>query len=89
MRKKMPLDLVHTNVCYMDTKSHARSQYFVTSVLKMKDQVLFVFKEFEARAEKETDQKLKCVQAKGNTEGSSKSIVGEKESYLNTPHRRR
>ena len=57
MRKKMPLELVHTDVCYVDTKSHAGSQYFVTfiddcsrklwtSVLKTKDRVLSFFKEF-------------------------------------------
>ena len=60
----MPLELLHTNVCYVDTKSHASSQYFVTFiddygrklwafVLKTKDQVL-VFKEFQARAKRET-----------------------------------
>ena len=59
------LELVHTDVCQVDTKSHAGSQYFVTfiddhsrklwvSPLKTKDQVLSVFKEFHTRVERET-----------------------------------
>ena len=28
----MPLELVHTNVCYVDTKWHVGSQYFVTFI---------------------------------------------------------
>ena len=57
MRRKAPLELVHTDICQVDTKSHAGSQYFVTfiddcsrklwtSVLKTKDRVLSFFKEF-------------------------------------------
>ena len=49
MREKALRELVHTYVCYVDTNSHARSQYFVTfiddynrklwaTVLKTKDQ---------------------------------------------------
>ena len=56
----------------MQKKSHANAQYFVTFiddyiwklwafVVKTKDQVLFVFKEFQARAEREYVQKLKVV----------------------------
>ena len=74
MRRTALLELVHTDVCQVDTKSHAGSQYFVTfiddhnrklwvSPLKTKDQVLFVFKEFHARMEQETGRKLKAVQA--------------------------
>ena len=74
MRRKAPLELVHTHVCQVDTKSHAGLQYFVTftvdhnkklwvSTLKMKDQVLSAFKEFHARVERETGLKLKAVQA--------------------------
>ena len=74
MRRKAPLELVHTNVCQVDTKSHAGSQYFVTflndhsrrlwvSTLKTKDQVLSVFKEFHVRVERKTRQKLKAVRA--------------------------
>ena len=58
----------------LDTKLHAGSQYFVTfiddhrqklwvSSLKMKDEVLSVFKEFHARVERETSRKRKAVQA--------------------------
>ena len=71
-RRMTPLELVHTDVCNVDTKSHAGSQYFVTfiddhsrklwvSPLKTKDQVLFIFKEFHARAEREAGRKLKAV----------------------------
>ena len=73
MRKKVLLELVHMDVCYVDTKSHVGSQYFVTfiedcsrklwaSALKMKDQVLSVFKEFQERAKRETSCKLKAIQ---------------------------
>ena len=61
---------MHTDICYVDTNSHGVSQYFVTfiddcsqklwaSVLKTKDQVPSVFKEFQARAERETLPKTK------------------------------
>ena len=64
----MVFKLVHTDVCYVDARSH----YFVTFiddysrklwayVLKMKDQVLSVFKEFQERAERETKRKMKAV----------------------------
>ena len=79
MRKKMPLELMHTDVCYVDTKSHAGSQYFVTfiddysrklwvSVPKTKDQVTSVFKVFQARAEREIGQKLKTVRVDNDGE---------------------
>ena len=29
MRRKVALELVHTNVCYVDAKSHAGAQYWV------------------------------------------------------------
>ena len=72
MKKKAPLELVHTDVCYVDMKSHVGSQYLVTfiddhcqklwaSILKTKDQVLSVFKAFQERAERETGWKLKVV----------------------------
>ena len=74
MRRKAQVELVHTNVCSVDTKSHSGGQYFVTFiddhsrklwayVLKTKDQVLSVFKELHARVERETGQKLKAVRA--------------------------
>ena len=72
MRWKALLELVHTDVCQVDTKSHAGLQYFVTfiddhsrklwvSPLKTKDQIMPVFKEFHARVERETNGKLKVV----------------------------
>ena len=74
MRRKALLELVHTDVCFVDTKSHSSGQYFVTFigdhtrklwayVLKTKDLVLSVFKELHARVERETDRKLKGVRA--------------------------
>ena len=79
MRRKALLELVHTDVCQVDTKSHVGSQYFVTfiddhsrkmwvSPMKTKDQVLSVFKEFHARAERETGQKLKIIRADNRVE---------------------
>ena len=72
MRRECALELVHTDVCYVDAPSHRGGQYFVTFVddyswklwafvLKSKDQVLSFFKEFEARAERKLSQKLKGV----------------------------
>ena len=72
MRRKNSLELVHTDVCQADVKSHAGAQYFVTfiddyswklwvSTLKTKDQVLSVFREFQAKVERESGQKLKVV----------------------------
>ena len=70
-RREVPLELVHTDVCYVDAPSHRGGQYFVTFiddysqklwafVLESKDQVLSFFKEFQARAQR--DKKLKVVQ---------------------------
>ena len=53
------------DVCFVDAQSHCGGQYFVTFIddfhrklwafmLKSKDQVLLVFKEFHARAERES-----------------------------------
>ena len=72
MRKKASLKLIHADVCYMDTKLHVGSQYFVTVLdaysrkmwtfsLKMEDHVLSIFKEFQASTERETGRKLKAV----------------------------
>ena len=66
------IELVHTNVCYVDAPSHRGGQYFVTFiddysrklwafVLKSKDQVQSFFREFQARGEREPGQKLKVV----------------------------
>ena len=93
MRRKKALELVHTDVCQVDAKSHVGAQYFVTfidnynwklwvSTLKTKDQVLSVFKEFHARVERESGQKLKVVRrtTKENTKGSSRNTIGHKAS---------
>ena len=55
MRRKNVLELVHTDVCQVDAKSHAGAQYLVTLindyrrklwafVLKIKDHVLFFYR---------------------------------------------
>ena len=65
MRREALLQLVHTDVCSVDMKSHSGGQYFVTFiddhsrklwayVLKTMDQVLSVFKDFHARTEVES-----------------------------------
>ena len=58
---------MHTDVCYMKDKSLGGAVYFVTFiddfarkvwcfVLKFKDQVLNVFKDFHSKVERETDK---------------------------------
>lgn len=57
MRRRVALELIHTDVYYVDAKSHAGAHYFVTFidyysqnlwpfVLEKKDRVLSVFKKF-------------------------------------------
>ena len=69
-RREVALELVHTDVYYVDAPSHLGGQYIVAFidnhsqktwafVLKLKDQVLSIFKEFQAKAEQESGQKLK------------------------------
>ena len=71
-RRKYALDLVHTDICYMDIKSHSGAIYFFSfiddyfrkvwvTILKTMDRVLFAFKEFQAKVERETGRKLKVV----------------------------
>ena len=68
-RREVALELVHTDVCYVDAPSHRGGQYFIDNysrklwafVLKSKDQVLSFFKEFQARAERDSGRKLKAV----------------------------
>ena len=72
-RKSEILDLVHSDVCGpMKTRTLGGSVYFVTFIddhsrklwvytLKTKDQVLGVFKQFQASVERETGKKLKCI----------------------------
>ena len=73
-KRKYPLDVVHTDVCSMDVKSHTGALYFVSfindysrkvwvTVLKTKDHVLSAFKEFHAKVERETGRKLKVLRA--------------------------
>ena len=65
MRRKTILELVHNDLCYVDARSHSGGPYFVTFIddhrrklwpymRKTKDQVLRVFKEFQARSERES-----------------------------------
>jgi len=72
-RKPEVLELMHSDLCgSMRTKNFGGGLYFVTFiddhsrklwvyVLKTKDQVLGVFKQFQASVERETGKKLKCV----------------------------
>ena len=72
-RKTELIDLVHYDLCGpMKTKTLGGALYFVTFidecsrklwvyVLKTKDQVLGVFKQFQASVERETGKKLKCI----------------------------
>ena len=64
MSRKNDLKLEHMDVCQVDVKSHASAQYFVTFiddysrklrafVLKTKDHVMSVFKDFQVRVERE------------------------------------
>ena len=68
MRREATLELVHTYVCYVDAPSDRGGQYFVTFIndfskklwafmLKSKDQVLSVFKEFHVMVEREFGQR--------------------------------
>ena len=67
------LELVHSDLCGpMKTKTLGGALYFVTFindcsrklwvyVLKTKDEVLGVFKQFQASLERETGKKLRCI----------------------------
>ncbi|KAJ4724838.1 Retrovirus-related Pol polyprotein from transposon TNT 1-94 [Melia azedarach] len=73
LRKSGILELVHSDVCGpMKTKTLGSAFYFVTFIddhsrklwvytLKTKDQVLDVFKQFQALVERQTEKKLKCI----------------------------
>jgi transposase InsO family protein len=74
LRKTNILDLVHIDVCTMNTKTLGGALYYMTFIddhsrkvwvfaLKTKDQVLDVFKVFHMKVERETGRQLKCVQA--------------------------
>ena len=72
-RKSELLELVHSDVCGpLKVRSHGGALYFVTFIddcsrklwvyaLKTKDQVLDVFKQFQASVERQTGKKLKCI----------------------------
>ena len=71
-RRLNVIDLIHIDVCTMQTRTVGDALYFVTFIddpsrkvwgfaLKTKDQVLDAFKELHARLERETGRKLKAV----------------------------
>ena len=72
-RRPNVIDLIHTDVCTMQTRIVGGALYFVTFIddqysikvwgfaLKSKDQMLDAFKELLARIERETRRKLKVV----------------------------
>lgn len=71
-RKSNVIDLIHTDVCTMQTRTLGGTLYFITFIddhsrkvwvfaLKSKDQVLDAFKELHARIERETGRKVKYV----------------------------
>jgi len=69
------LDLVHSDFCGpFKVRSHGGALYFVTFIddysrkgwvfsLKFKDQVLDLFKSFQALVERQTGKKLKCIRS--------------------------
>ena len=78
-RRKNTLDFVHTDVCSMDVRSLGGAQYFVTFlgdhsrrvwafVLKTKDRVTSSISKFQARIERESGRKLKCVRSDNGDE---------------------
>lgn len=81
-RKLGILDLVYSDVCGpMKTKTLGGAFYFVTFIddhsrklwaytLKTKDQVLDVFKQFQASVERQTGKKLKCIRTDNGGEYS-------------------
>lgn len=74
-RKSHVLDLIHSDVCGpLKVRTLGGALYFVTFIddhsrkvwaytLKTKDQVLDVFKHFQAKVERETGRQLKCVRS--------------------------
>ena len=71
-RKSQPLELVHSDLCYMKDKTPGRALYFATfiadfsrklwcSALKTKYQVIEIFKIFHVSVERETGRKLNCI----------------------------
>lgn len=74
-RKTELLELVHTDICGpLKVKTKGGASYFVTFIddhsrklwvyaLKNKDQVLDVFKEFQAAVKRQSGKKIKCVRS--------------------------
>ena len=73
------IDLIHTDVCNMQTRTVGGAHYFVTFIddhfgkvwgfsLKTKDQVLDAFKELHVVLERETRRKLKAIRADNGVE---------------------
>ena len=71
-RKSCVLDLVHSDVCSMPTKSMGGAMYFISFVddfsrkiwvqlLKSKDEALAALKRFHAFVTTQTGRKLKCL----------------------------
>ena len=71
-KKSELLDLVHSDMCKMSVRSIGGAKYFVTFIddfsrkvwafpLKSRDQVLGVFKQFQASVEREIEKKIKCI----------------------------
>jgi transposase InsO family protein len=71
-KKPEVLDLVYSDVCKISVRLMGEAKYFVTFiddfsrkvwvyVLKTKDQVLSVFKQFQVSVERETEKKIKCL----------------------------
>jgi hypothetical protein len=87
-RKAKVLELVHTNVFGpLKKKTHGGASYFVsfiddasrkvwTYLMKTKDEVFGVFKNFHVMVERETGEKLKCVRSDNGGE-----YIGEFENY--------
>ena len=83
-RKTKILDLIYSDVCGpMRIKTHGDASYFVTFiydacakawmyVLKSKDQIFEVFKDFHANFEKKTRKFLKCIHMDNGGEYTSK-----------------
>lgn len=71
-KKPEKMDLIPFDICKMLVRSLGGAKYFVifiddffrkvwAFVLRTKDQVLDVFKQFQASVERETEKKIKCI----------------------------
>ena len=81
-RKECVLDLVHSDVCSMLTRSMGSALYFVLFVddhsrkilvqlLRSKDEAFAVFKRFHAFVTTQTGRKLKCLRTDNGSEFTS------------------